>query len=96
MAREDDSELEAAHDRAAALARENAELRIRLAALEGRGAVVVAAEHARRRRVASVMLLGGGIAIVAGIFASSLLVALLGAGWVFGGAAVASTVPQAD
>jgi hypothetical protein len=53
-----------------------------------------AAELRHRRRVATVLLAGGGIAILAGIFAGSVMVALLGAGWIFGGAAVASTIPQ--
>jgi len=52
------------------------------------------AELRHRRRVATVLLSGGAIAILAGIFAPSVMVALLGVGWIFGGAAVASTIPQ--
>jgi hypothetical protein len=58
------------------------------------GALVKQADELRLRRVSTILLAGGGIAIVAGIFASSVMIALLGAGWIFGGAAVASTIPQ--
>lgn len=39
-----------------------------------------------------VLIAGGVVAIAAGIFGSGLLVVVLGVGWVFGGAAVASTL----
>jgi hypothetical protein len=48
----------------------------------------------RLRRVAGVLLAGGAVAIAAGIFGSSLIVVLLGVGWIFGGAAVSSTIPS--
>jgi hypothetical protein len=53
-------------------------------------ALVQDRELRHRRRVAHVLLAGGGIAVLAGS-AGSLMIALLGAGWIVGGAAVAST-----
>jgi hypothetical protein len=51
-------------------------------------------ELRHRRRVTHVLLAGGGVAVLAGIFAGSVMIALLGAGWIVGGAAVASTLPR--
>jgi len=68
------------------LERENALLRARVDALEARG------ELRHRRRVAMILIAGGVLAIGAGIFGSGVLVVALGAGWLFGGAAVASTL----
>jgi hypothetical protein len=56
-------------------------------------ALVRQREERYRQRVAHVLLAGGGIAVLAGIFAASVMIALLGAGWIVGGAAVASTLP---
>jgi hypothetical protein len=56
-------------------------------------ALVQDRELRHRRRVAHVLLAGGGVAVLAGIFASSVMIALLGAGWIVGGAAVVSTLP---
>jgi hypothetical protein len=57
-------------------------------------ALVQDRELRRRRRVAHLLLAGGGVAVLAGMFAGSVIIALLGAGWIVGGAAVASTLPK--
>jgi hypothetical protein len=59
-----------------------------------RALVPESADQRRLRRVSTLLLAGGGLAVLAGMFAGSVMIALLGAGWIFGGAAVASTIPQ--
>ena len=89
--------------RITALEQENAELRARVAELESSAKSarqsrpqleLITADEARRSRFAKLMLAGGAIAILGGIFASSWFAVICGLGWLFGGAAVASTVPQ--
>ena len=82
--------------RVAALERENAELRATLAEREQSGPQLqlITRDEARRSRFAKLMLGGGAIAILGGIFGSNWFAVLSGLGWLFAGAAVASTVPQ--
>ena len=90
--------------RIAALEHENAELRARVAELEADSpkaarksrpqVELITSDDARRSRFAKLMLAGGTLAILGGIFASSWFAVICGLGWLFGGAAVASTVPQ--
>ena len=90
--------------RIAALEQENAELRERVTELEAASTKptrksrpqleLITSDDARRSRVAKVMLAGGALALLGGIFASSWFAVICGLGWLFGGAAVASTVPQ--
>lgn len=97
-------------DRIAELERENAELRMRLdaktsAAGEAASAAardrpsrpqleLITQDDRRRSRVARIMLVGGAAALLSGVFSSSWFAVLCGLGWLIGGAAVASTVPQ--
>lgn len=91
------------------LERENAELRAKLDALDPRAEpkqrageraesrpqlALITRDDAKRSRFAKLMLAGGTLAILGGIFGSSWFAVLCGLGWLFGGAAVASTVPQ--
>ena len=89
------------------LERENAELRAKLDALEPDRAEakreraesrpqleLITRDDAKRSRFAKLMLAGGTLALLGGIFGSSWFAVLCGLGWLFGGAAVASTVPQ--
>ena len=82
--------------RVEALERENAELRAQLRErAESRPQLeLITRDDAKRSRFAKLMLAGGAIAILGGIFGSSWFAVLCGLGWMFGGAAVASTVPQ--
>jgi hypothetical protein len=77
----DDRELE---QRVTDLERENAELR----------ALVPAGEDIdRRRKVSRMMMAGGLVALATGIFGASWYAIILGVGWLFAGASVASTLP---
>ena len=81
--------------RVEALERENAELRERLARPQSRPQLeLITRDDTRRSRLAKLMLAGGAAALLGGIFGSSWFAVLCGLGWLFGGAAVASTVPQ--
>lgn len=72
-------------DRIALLERENAELR----------ALVPAPDDVqRRRRVSRLMMAGGLVALLTGVVGASWYAVICGLGWLFGGAAVASTVPR--
>ena len=84
--------------RVTALEQENAELRAALAAREAGGLEVATLGAARRTRLAKLMLAGGAVALLGGVFAWSWFAVLCGLGWMFGGAAVASSVraPEAD
>ena len=84
--------------RVTALEQENAELRAALAARDPAtpaGALTVR-DQTRRRRLANLMLVGGAVALLGGVFAWSWFAVLCGLGWMFGGAAVASTVPASS
>ena len=78
------------------LERENAELRAKLATrAESRPQLeLITRDEARRSRFAKLMLAGGAIAILGGVFGASWFAVVCGLGWMFAGAAVASTVPQ--
>jgi phosphotransferase system glucose/maltose/N-acetylglucosamine-specific IIC component len=66
------------------LERENAELRAQVPA---------AADVARRRKISRLMMAGGLAALLTGVVSPSWYAVICGIGWLFGGAAVASTVP---
>ncbi|HEY5920633.1 MAG TPA: hypothetical protein VIV11_03135 [Kofleriaceae bacterium] len=91
------------------LERENAALREKLEALdpdrtkaerphdraESRPQLeLITRDDTRRSRLAKLMFAGGALALLGGIFGSSWFAVLCGLGWLFGGAAVASTVPR--
>ena len=86
--------------RIAALEQENAELRAKLAERESRRAEsrpqveLISHDDAKRSRFAKLMLAGGVAAILGGIFGASWFAVICGLGWLLGGAAIASTVPQ--
>lgn len=84
-----------AEDRAETLEKENAQLRSRLATLEER-ALVRREERTRRGRIASLMFFGGVAAGLSGVFMGSILVIGCGLGWMFGGAAIGSTISADD
>ena len=74
-------------DRIAQLERENAELR----------ALVPAAEDEKRRRTVSRLMMAGGlVALLTGVVGASWYAVICGVGWVFGGAAVASTLQRSQ
>ena len=52
-----------------------------------------AGDARRRRRVAMLLLVGGAAAGLSGVLGHSIFMIVSGIGWIFGGAAVASTVP---
>ena len=84
-------------DRIAELERENAELRTRLAERDRPSKPqleLITQDDRRRSRVARIMLVGGAAALLSGVFSFSWFAVLCGLGWLIGGAAVASTVPQ--
>jgi hypothetical protein len=78
-------------DRVAALEKEVAELRAKLADPQ----TIATVDNRRRRRVAMLLLVGGAAAGLSGVFAHSIFMIVAGIGWIFGGAAVGSTLPQA-
>jgi hypothetical protein len=78
-------------ERVDALEKEVAELRAKLAAPQALATV----DMQRRRRVAMLLLVGGAAAGLSGVFAHSIFMIVSGIGWIFGGAAVGSTLPQA-
>ena len=86
--------------RIAALEQENAELRAQLAERpsarrESRPQLeLLSRDDVKRSRFAKLMLAGGAAAILGGIFGAGWLAVICGLGWVLGGAAIASTVPQ--
>jgi hypothetical protein len=82
--------------RVEALERENAELRASLAHRpQSRPQLeLITRDDARRSRIAKLMFGGGAIAILGGIFGNSWFAIVCGLGWLFAGAAVASTVPE--
>jgi fatty acid desaturase len=83
--------------RVEALERENTELRAKLAERDRPSKPqleLITQDDRRRSRVARIMLAGGVIAVLGGIFGASWFAVICGIGWIFGGAAVASTVPQ--
>jgi len=67
------------------LERENAELR---------ALVPVADDVQRRRKIGRLMMAGGLAALLTGVVGASWYAVICGVGWLFGGAAVASTVPR--
>lgn len=79
-----------------ALEQENAELRGAIAKLErpSRQLELVTQEDRRRSKVARLMFAGAGVTILTGVVGGSWFAIICGIGWLFGGAAVASTVPQ--
>jgi hypothetical protein len=77
---------EGADPRTAALEQEVAELRAKVLAIPG--------DETRRRRVAMLLLVGGAVGGLSGVFAHSIFTIVCGIGWIFGGAAVASTLPK--
>jgi anti-sigma factor RsiW len=86
-------ELQARVDR---LEKENAELRAAIAQRDrpSRQLELVTREDRRRGKVARLMFAGGGVAILAGVFGGHWFAIICGLGWLFGGAAVASTIPE--
>ena len=78
------------------LERENAELRAKLSTrAESRPQLeLITRDDARRSRFAKLMFAGGALALLGGIFGASWFAVICGLGWLFAGAAVASTVPQ--
>lgn len=83
--------------RIAELERENSELRNQLAERDRPSKPqleLITQDDRRRSRVARIMLIGGAAALLSGVFSSSWFAVLCGLGWLIGGAAVASTVPQ--
>ena len=82
--------------RVAELERENAELRSKLRerAQSRPQLELITRDEAKRSRFAKLMFAGGAVAIAGGVFAGSWLAVVLGLGWMLGGAAVASTVPE--
>lgn len=85
MADRDDPE--AAQARIATLEKEIAELRRR---------AEVPADELRRRRVAMLLLVGGAVGGLSGVFSHSIFMIVCGIGWIFGGAAVGSTLPKPE
>lgn len=65
------------------LERENAELRALVPANE---------DLQRRRKLSRLMMAGGLVALLTGVVGASWYAVICGVGWLFGGAAVASTV----
>ena len=65
------------------LERENAELRALVPANE---------DVQRRRKLSRLMMAGGLVALLTGVVGASWYAVICGIGWLFGGAAVASTV----
>lgn len=72
-------------DRIEQLERENAELRTLVPATD---------DIRRRRKVSRLMMAGGLVALLTGVVGASWYAVICGLGWLFGGAAVASTVPR--
>lgn len=71
--------------RIAELERENAELRALVPAVE---------DVQRRQTVSRLMMAGGLVALLTGVVGASWYAVICGVGWVFGGAAVASTIQR--
>jgi phosphotransferase system glucose/maltose/N-acetylglucosamine-specific IIC component len=72
-------------DRIAELERENTALK----------ALVPAAEDVQRRHTVSRLMMAGGlVALLTGVVGASWYAVICGVGWLFGGAAVASTVQK--
>lgn len=67
------------------LERENAELRALVPATD---------DVQRRRKISRLMMAGGLVALLTGVVGASWYAVICGLGWLFGGAAVASTVPR--
>lgn len=65
------------------LERENAELRALVPATD---------DVERRRKLSRLMMAGGLVALLTGVVGASWYAVICGVGWLFGGAAVASTV----
>jgi hypothetical protein len=89
----DREELEAARARVAALEQELAELRAKDAPI---GGALVKIEQRRRARIAKLMIVGGAVAGLSGVFGHSIYAIVCGLGWIFGGGAVASTLPRSS
>ncbi|MDB4956533.1 MAG: hypothetical protein JWO36_4102 [Myxococcales bacterium] len=53
-------------------------------------------DEQRRRRVATLLLVGGAVGGLSGVFAHSIFMIVCGIGWIFGGAAVGSTLPKPE
>ena len=88
MPERDDPDPAQAH--AIALELEVAELRAQL------DRVRVPGDEQRRRRVAMLLLVGGAVGGLSGVLAHSIFMIVCGLGWIFGGAAVGSTLPKPE
>jgi hypothetical protein len=92
----DRDDLHATRRRAEALETEVEQLREKVASLQLGPRALATVEEVRRRRVARLLLVGGGVAGLSGVFAHSIFIIVCGLGWIFGGAAVASTLPKSN